>query len=91
VAVEGAPTRLPPIITPIFPGAGRRGKVALLAQSPYLRLALSPEIMRGQWATRLLEPAALSAELAADQTRMCFVWRAIICNPATRGNCSGAI
>ncbi len=39
------------------------GKVALLAHSPYLRLALSPEIMRGQWATRVLEPAALGAEL----------------------------
>lgn len=45
----------------------REGKVALLAQSPYLRLALSPEIMRGQWATRVLEPANLGQELAADQ------------------------
>ncbi len=43
------------------------GKVALLAQSPFLRVALSPDIMRGQWATRVLEPASLSAELAADQ------------------------
>jgi hypothetical protein len=40
------------------------GKVALLAQSQYLRLALSPEIMRGQWATRILEPTKLSQELA---------------------------
>ncbi|HWH72298.1 MAG TPA: hypothetical protein VNT26_23255, partial [Candidatus Sulfotelmatobacter sp.] len=39
------------------------GTVALLAQSPYLRLALSPEVMRGQWAARLLDPAKL-----ADQT-----------------------
>ncbi|PWU20382.1 MAG: hypothetical protein C5B50_04130 [Verrucomicrobia bacterium] len=39
------------------------GKVALLAQSPWLRLALSPEIMRGQWAVRMLDPANLSAEL----------------------------
>ena len=43
------------------------GKVALLAQSPYLRLALSPEIMRGQWATRVLEPTKLAAELAANE------------------------
>ena len=43
------------------------GRLALLAQSPYLRLALSPEIMRGQWATRILEPAKLGAELAANQ------------------------
>ena len=42
------------------------GKVALLAQSPYLRLALSPEIMRGQWAARVLEPAKLGAEVAAN-------------------------
>ena len=41
--------------------------MALLAQSPYLRLALSPEIMRGQWATRVLEPTKLAAELAANQ------------------------
>lgn len=45
----------------------REGKVALLAQSPYLRLALSPEIMRGQWATRVLEPASLGQEVAGDQ------------------------
>ena len=43
------------------------GHVALLAQSQFLRLALSPEIMRGQWATRLLEPTKLAAELAANQ------------------------
>ena len=42
------------------------GKVALLGQSPYLRLALSPEIMRGQWATRVLEPTKLAAELEAN-------------------------
>jgi hypothetical protein len=41
------------------------GKVDLLAQSPYLRLALSREVMRGQWKTRLLEPNRLGAELAA--------------------------
>jgi len=44
----------------------QEGKVALLAQSQYLRLALSPEIMRGQWATRLIEPTALAAELASS-------------------------
>jgi hypothetical protein len=43
------------------------GKVALLAQSPYLRLALSPEIMRGRWAARVLEPSRLEAEVAAGQ------------------------
>jgi hypothetical protein len=43
------------------------GKVALLAQSPYLRLALSPEVMRGRWATRVLEPSRLKAEVAAGQ------------------------
>jgi len=43
------------------------GKVALLAQSPYLRLALSPEVMRGQWAMRVLEPTKLAAELAGTE------------------------
>jgi hypothetical protein len=43
------------------------GKVALLAQSPYLRLALSPDVMRGQWTTRVLEPAKLAAELAGTE------------------------
>lgn len=43
------------------------GKVALLAQSPYLRMALSPEVMRGQWLTRFLDPARLGAEVAANQ------------------------
>jgi len=67
-AVEGAPDALAAdnhvyfSLAPVV-----EGKVALLAQSLYLRLALSPEIMRGEWATRLVEPAALSAELSADQ------------------------
>jgi hypothetical protein len=43
------------------------GKIALLAQSPYLRLALSPEIMRGQWVARVLDPARLEEELVANQ------------------------
>ena len=43
------------------------GKLALLAQSQYLRLALSPDVMRGQWATRVLEPTKLAAELAASE------------------------
>jgi hypothetical protein len=68
VSVEGAPDALagdnkvffslPPVV---------EGKVALLAQSPYLRLALSPDVMRGHWAVRALEPAHLAAELTAGQ------------------------
>ncbi len=68
VSVEGAPDALaadnksffalPPVI---------EGKVVLLAQSSYLRLALSPDVMRGEWAMRLLQPANLSAELAAEE------------------------
>jgi hypothetical protein len=42
------------------------GKVLVLAQSPYLRLALSPDIMRGQWAARVLEPANVAAEAVAE-------------------------
>ncbi len=67
-SVEGGPDSLaaddrvffalPPVV---------EGKVALLAQSSYLRLALSPDIMRGQWATRVLEPSRLAEEVANGQ------------------------
>jgi hypothetical protein len=63
--VEGTPDALAGDNTVYFSLAPVvEGKVALLAQSPYLRLALSPDIMRGQWATRLLDPTQLEAELA---------------------------
>lgn len=68
VSVEGTPDALPAdnrvffSLPPVV-----EGKVALLAQSHYLRVALSPEIMRGQWATRVLDPTKLSDELAANQ------------------------
>jgi Aerotolerance regulator N-terminal len=68
VSLEGKPDALeadnrvffslPPVV---------EGKVALLAQSPYLRLALSPEIMKGQWAARVLDPTRLAGELSANQ------------------------
>ncbi len=45
----------------------REGQVALLALSPYLRLALSPEVMRGHWAVRMLDPTKLGDELAASR------------------------
>ena len=32
----------------------REGRVALLARSPYLRLALAPEVMRGRWRSELV-------------------------------------
>jgi hypothetical protein len=63
--VEAAPDALPADNTVFFSLAPVvEGKVALLAQSPYLRLALSPEIMRGQWAARPIEPAQLPTELS---------------------------
>ncbi len=68
ITVEGAPDALVGDNRVFFSLAPVvEGHVALLAQSPYLRLALSPDIMRGQWATRVLEPAKLAAELAANQ------------------------
>jgi hypothetical protein len=45
----------------------REGRVALLADSPFLRAALSPEVMRGYWATRLLEPNQAAKELRAGE------------------------
>jgi DNA-binding protein len=66
--VTGTPDALPADNDAFFSLAPvREGKVALLAQSPYLRLALSPEIMRGQWATRVLEPTNLGRELSDGQ------------------------
>ena len=67
VVVDGTPDALPGdnrvlfVLAPVV-----EGKVAVLAQSSYLRLALSPEVMRGQWAARVLDPAKLAAELAAS-------------------------
>jgi hypothetical protein len=34
----------------------REGRVGLLARSPYLRAALAPEVSRGRWSTRSLDP-----------------------------------
>lgn len=68
VTVEGKPDALPGdnrvffSLPPVI-----EGHVALLAQSSYLRLALSSDIMRGQWAARILEPSKLPQELAANQ------------------------
>lgn len=45
----------------------REGRVALLADSPFLRAALSPEVMRGYWAIRLLEPNQAAKELRAGE------------------------
>ncbi len=42
------------------------GKLALLAQSRYLRVALSPDIMRGRWASQFLDPANLASETATN-------------------------
>jgi hypothetical protein len=68
VTVDGAPDALAGDNRVFFSLAPVvEGKVALLAQSPYLRLALSPEVMRGQWATRVLDPTKLAAELAANE------------------------
>jgi hypothetical protein len=66
--VDGTPDALPADNRVFFSlGPVVEGKVALLAQSSYLRLALSPDVMRGQWAMRPIEPAALTAELGQNQ------------------------
>src|ERR1043166_4864639 len=68
VTVEGAPDALAGDNRVFFSLAPvLEGKVALLAQSSYLRLALSPDIMKGRWATHWIEPAKISDELSANQ------------------------
>ena len=50
----------------------REGSVLLLARSPYLRTALSPEVMRGRWACRVVEPARIDeAEAGPDPDVLC--------------------
>jgi hypothetical protein len=44
----------------------REGIVAVLAQSQYLRLALSPDVMRGHWAARVVDPAKIAEQLASS-------------------------
>lgn len=44
----------------------REGKVAVLAQSKFLKLALSPEVMRGHWSAKFIEPTKIADELAAN-------------------------
>lgn len=39
----------------------KEGQVVLLGQSPYLRLALSEEVMRGRWVAHALNPSELGA------------------------------
>ena len=45
----------------------KEGRVALMADSPFLRTALSPEVMGGYWATRLLDPAEAAKELQGGE------------------------
>jgi hypothetical protein len=72
-AVEGSPDALPGDNRVFFSLAPVvEGKVALLAQSPYLRLALSPEVMRGQWSARVLDPARLEAASSPDADVLCI-------------------
>jgi len=67
-SVEGSPDALAADNRSFFSlGPVIEGKVALLAKSQYLRLALSPEVMRGQWAARNVDPANLGGELAQNQ------------------------
>ena len=57
VSVEGSPDDLRADDRSVFalPPA-QEGRVALLARSAYLRAALSPDIMRGRWDVKALDP-----------------------------------
>jgi Aerotolerance regulator N-terminal/von Willebrand factor type A domain len=48
-------------LPPVTPGT-----VVLLAESPYLRTALAPEVLRGRWAARVVEPSQIAAEFDAQ-------------------------
>lgn len=64
VSIEGAPDALADDNRVFFSLAPVvEGKVALLAQSHYLRVALSPEVTRGHWAAQIIDPTRLSGEM----------------------------
>jgi hypothetical protein len=61
------------------------GTVALLAQSPYLRAALSPEVMRGKWKRNLVDSRQLQAEADhAQRSDVLCVESAYLQDPAGR-------
>lgn len=62
--VEGTPDDLPGDNRTYFAlPPMNEGRVALLSQSTYLRTALAPEVMRGHWAGRILQPTKLADEV----------------------------
>lgn len=65
--VTGAPDELPADDRVFFALEPlREGTVAVIAASEFVRAALSPEVMRGQWAARFIDPARFDAELAGE-------------------------
>ena len=51
----------------------REGRVALLARSPFLQAALSPEVMKGRWATRVLRAGEVeSGESRVESDVLCL-------------------
>ncbi len=63
VRLEGKPDALPADDRAFFTLAPvREGRVALLAKSPFLQVALSPEIMKGRWKTRVLSASDLRGD-----------------------------
>ena len=62
--VEGAPDDLPGDNRTYFAlPPMNEGRIALLSQSTYLRAALTPEVMRGHWTARTLQPSKLADEV----------------------------
>lgn len=67
--VEGKPDDLPGDNSAWFAlPPMNEGRVAILAQSIYLRTALAPAVMRGHWSARVLQPSKLANELDAPLT-----------------------
>jgi hypothetical protein len=73
VSVSGSPDDLAADDRSVFAlPPVREGRVALLARSPYLRTALSPEVMRGRWEVRDVDPTG-AARLASEAMLDSFV------------------
>jgi hypothetical protein len=63
----------------------REGSIAVLAQSRYLRVALSPEVMRGHWASRVIDPAQIAQQLASNNdAEVLFIESSYLQSPDAR-------
>lgn len=65
-------------------GPVREGRVLLLAESPFLRTALSPAVMQGRWAAHVVDPTLAVATDLADRADVVCVEAGYLASDAAR-------